>query len=501
MTEVNPDEAVPEEQPAYKRASIFRNWISLSGVIVAFGSLFAFMLLFAIDMMTGHSNPYMGILAYLVAPVFLVIGTSLLIVGAVIRRSKIARATARGELLPKEVQLTRRRYKKDLVLFAVGASIFLLLTAIGSYQTYHFTESVVFCGQACHEVMKPEFVTYMHSPHARVSCSECHIGSGANWYVKSKISGAYQVYATAFDKYPRPIKTPISNLRPAQETCEQCHWPPMYVGNLDRTYNHFLADKENTPYSVRLSLKVGGGDATQGPIGGIHWHMNVNNKIEYYAADKQKQNIPWVRVTNPQGVVTVYRTEEFQGEPEASAINVMDCMDCHNRPAHIFKSPNDAVDLAMSVGILDSSLPALKRRAVEALTAEYATETEASQKIATELNRHYGDDPRVGSTIDAVQQIYSNNFFPEMKANWQVYPNNIGHKDWLGCFRCHDGLHSSADGLLNIKADDCNACHTIIAQGKGEELNLLAPKGLEFDHPDGDFLGLTCSDCHTGALQ
>ena len=173
------------------------------------------------------------------------------------------------------------------------------MTAFGSYQTYHFTESVQFCGETCHSVMKPEFTAYHHSPHARVSCAECHIGSGASWYVKSKISGAYQVYATVFNKYERPIPTPVKNLRPAQETCERCHWPEAFTGNLDRSFVHYLSDKNNTPYTVRLSLRVGGGQPGEGFFGGIHWHMNVANRVEYYASDPQRQVIPWIRMTSP----------------------------------------------------------------------------------------------------------------------------------------------------------------------------------------------------------
>ena len=170
--------------------------------------------------------------------------------------------------------------------------LFLLISALGSYQTYHFTESVNFCGQACHGVMKPEYVTYLHWPHARVSCAECHIGKGAGWYVRSKLSGTYQVYATMANKYPRPIPTPVKNLRPAQETCEECHWPQKFVGNLERTYNYFLSDETNTPFTVRMLMHVGGGDPTHGPVGGIHWHMNVGNKVEYLATDEARQKIP-----------------------------------------------------------------------------------------------------------------------------------------------------------------------------------------------------------------
>ena len=257
--------------------------------------------------MAHFSNPYIGILTYFIAPGFLFFGLFLTVVGALRERKKLGESVG---LLPKMVvDLSRPRDRKIMGFFIAGSVLFLLLSAIGSYHTYHFTESTQFCGQACHTVMKPELVTYQHGSHARVACVECHIGPGAEWFVKAKVSGTYQLYAVAFNKYPRPVPTPIKNLRPAQETCEQCHWPKKFVGNLDRTYNYFLGDETNTPFSVRLTMKVGGGDATHGPVGGIHWHMNVGNKVQYVATDPARQTIPWVRVVDDQGVVTEYRTK------------------------------------------------------------------------------------------------------------------------------------------------------------------------------------------------
>ena len=240
------------------------------------------------------------------------------------------------------------------------------------------------------------------------------------------------------------------------------------MGNVDRTYSYFLSDETNTQHEVRMLLKVGGGDATHGPVGGIHWHMNVGQKVEYFATDPARQKIPWVRMTDPNKVVTEFRTPGFTDAVDPSAIRVMDCMDCHNRPAHIFDSPNAAVDLAMKLGKIDTSLPYIKTNAVYVLTQSYTNETEALQKIATHLANQYPSAPSVRKAIPVVQQIYRDNFFPEMKANWRVYPDNIGHKDWPGCFRCHDGKHSSADGKSMIKANDCNACHLILAQGSGQ---------------------------------
>ena len=479
------------------RLALFRNWLSLAGMVIVVGSLFAFLFLFTIDTISHVSNPYIGILTYFVAPGFTVMGLVLAGLGAVIRRRRLAKSTALEPIL--SIDLSRPRDRKMLGFFLAGSAVFLLITAIGTYHSYHFTESVVFCGQACHTVMEPEMVTYQNGSHARVGCAECHIGPGATWYVRSKLSGAYQVYATLADKFPRPIPTPISNLRPAQETCEQCHWPKKFVGNLERTYTHFLGDETNTIHQIRMLLKVGGADPTHGPVGGIHWHMNVANTVEYFASDKSRQQIPWVRFTDSKGVVTEFRDPEFTNQVDTASIRRMDCMDCHNRPAHVLQSPNDAVDLAMHIGQIDRTLPYIKTNAVHILTQEYTNSTEALRKIATFLATQYPNKTGIRSDIEAVQQIYTNNFFPEMKASWQVYPNNISHKDWAGCFRCHDGKHQTADGQRFIKANDCNACHIILAQGSGAELNQLSPQGLEFKHPGEDIdEGFLCNDCHTG---
>jgi nitrate/TMAO reductase-like tetraheme cytochrome c subunit len=483
--------------PNPRRSSVFRNWLSLSGFVIAIGSLFSFLFLLVLDAMAHIANPYVGILTYLVAPGFLVIGLAVAGLGAVLRHRQIVKSA--GPFPPLRIDLTRPRDRRFFGLFLAAAVVFLLVSAIGSYQSYHYTESVQFCGQACHGVMKPEFVTYLHSPHARVACAECHIGKGATWYVRSKLSGTYQVYATAANKYPRPIPTPVKNLRPAQETCEECHWPKKFVGNLERTYSYFLGDETNSPFSVRLLMKVGGGDPTHGPVGGIHWHMNVGNKVEYFASDEMRQKIPYVRVTDAQGVVTEFRSPKFTNNVAEASIRQMDCMDCHNRPAHRYETPNSAVNLAMALGKIDRSLPYIKTNALHVLTRNYTNETHALQTIATTLANRYPDDPRARQVITSVQQIYTNNFFPEMKASWQVYPDNIGHKDWPGCFRCHDGNHKTGDGKRSITANDCNACHTILAQGSGKELEQLSPNGLKFKHP-GDEVDGACNDCHTGGL-
>lgn len=488
----------PEPSPApaasAPHTSLLRNWTSLIGMALMIASVFSFFFLFLMDSFAHGANPYVGVLTYMVAPAFLALGLFLSVVGVLWRRHKFR--TGPGLALRLQIDLARSRDRRLMSYFVLGSVVFLLIAAMGSYHTYHFTESTVFCGQTCHKVMEPELTAYLNGPHARVSCTECHIGPGATWFVKSKLAGTYQVYAVLAKKYPRPISTPIDNLRPAQETCEQCHWPKKFVGNMDRAYNYFLTDQSNTAHTVRLLLKVGGGDPTHGPVGGIHWHMNVGNKIQYYASDHARQVIPWVRLIDPQGVVTEFRVPKFTNDPPPDAIRTMDCMDCHNRPAHVYQAPNKAVNLAIQLGHIDPSIPFIKSNAVAVLSQPYADRPEALRKIAAGLAATAPKHPRLAEAIQAVQQIYTNNYFPHMKVSWKTYPDNIGHKDWPGCSRCHDDHHAAPNGR-KIVFNQCNTCHVILAQGSGPKLEQASLQGQRFQHPGDDIPdGYTCYDCH-----
>lgn len=478
------------------RLSLFRNWISFVGAVIGLGALFSFLFLFTLDAVAKFSNPYVSILTYMVVPVFLISGMFIAVFGAWFERRRRSKGAGPATL---QIDLSKPRDRRVLITFIAGSILFLLLSAIGSYNAFHFTESVTFCGETCHKVMKPELVTHDHGPHARVACVDCHVGEGVSWFVKSKISGSYQLYAVAFNKYPRPIPTPISNLRPARDTCEKCHWPQKFAGNLDRTYDYFQSDASNSPYSIRLLLKIGGSDPQRGPVGGIHWHNLPGNKVEYVATDEARQKIPWVRVTDADGKVTVFKTKNFTNDVAKMEVRTMDCMDCHNRPSHRYLSPEKAVNQAMALKRIDAGIPWIKTNALYVLTRNYANETEATNAIAKSLAEKYPGDARVQAAIPVVQGIYSDNFFPEMKASWASYPDNVGHMIWPGCFRCHDGQHKTEDRKTTIKANDCNTCHTILSQGAGAELDKLAPAGQPFNHPGGDYDG-SCNDCHNGGL-
>ena len=492
--------------------SLTHNWVSLAGIVVAVASFFAVACLIALDLFRGSGNPYVGILTYIVAPAFLVLGLSLIAVGAVGERRR--RRTLEPGTIPAfpRIDLNVPRERRAFVAVMAVTVVFLASTAVGSYRTYQFTESVTFCGKTCHAIMTPEYTTYQQSPHARVACAQCHIGPGAGWYVKSKLSGAYQVYATLLDRYPRPIPTPVANLRPARETCEQCHSPRQFLGEVERTYTHYLPDATNSAWTIRMLVKIGGGDPRFGTVGGIHYHMAIANKIEYIASDHERQVIPWVRVTDAAGRVTVYQSSDTTMKPAAIAASVprvMDCIDCHNRPTHVFRSPVDAVDLALFTGRIDRALPYIKRQAVLALVKPYATTDLARHGIAASLTAFYtssrdslprSDPAQLARAVAETQRIYAQNFFPEMKVSWRVYPDNIGHWNFAGCARCHDGSHTSADGRTISSA--CTTCHTIVEQGPaGKVESRLA--GLAFRHPvdvGGAWQEMKCSGCHAGAL-
>jgi hypothetical protein len=320
--------------------------------------------------------------------------------------------------------------------------------------------------------MKPEYTAYINSPHARVACAECHIGPGASWFVKSKLSGVGQVIAVALNNYPRPISVPVENLRPARETCEQCHWPARFSGDQFKVYTSYGTDEQNQPSTTVLLMKVGG--HTWRGSAGIHGvHLDANAKVVYTATDGHRQVIPQVIYTAPDGKVTVYNStsaKATEADLARGEKRTMDCVDCHSRPTHTFQLPERAVDLAIGQGQMSPTLPYIKKEAVAALRADYPDGDTAVRKIAASLDGFYktkypqvygSNAAGVQSAIKAVQTIYLNNVFPEMKVTWGTYPNNLGHMDFPGCFRCHDGDHASKDGRMI--PNDCSTCHDLLA--------------------------------------
>ncbi len=305
MTDPGPNMPSTPQDDGFSYRSLLRNYISLTGLALAAIALANIIVLFIIDITSAVPSPYTGILAYMILPGFLLAGLALAFIGAWRERSRRLEAVPGAPALPR-IDLNQPGQRSRLAFFVSFVVVFVLLSAVGSYRAYEFTDSTTFCGELCHTVMHPEAVAHDHSAHARVSCVECHVGSGAGWYVKSKLSGARQVVKTILNTYPRPIESPVANLRPAAQTCEQCHWPRRFWGAQLKVFNHFASDEQNTPRQLRMLIKVGGGDPSAGGQAGIHWHMNIANKIEY-KSDAKRQTIPWVRITDRNGKVTEYQ--------------------------------------------------------------------------------------------------------------------------------------------------------------------------------------------------
>ena len=518
------------EQKVPKTPSIFRNYISLVGAAIVIASLVSVVLLFLIEITSRGDNPYLGILTYIVFPSILMFGLVVVILGAFRERRRRRRASPTEIAAYPSLNLNDPRARRAVFAFLCVTFLFISASAFGSYRAYEYTESVGFCGQTCH-VMKPERTAYQAGAHARVGCVGCHVGPGAGWYVRSKLSGAYQLYSVTFNKYPRPIKTPVHNLRPAQETCEQCHWPEKFFGAQMKIFNRYGYDEQNTLRQRRMLINVGGGSPATGLVTGIHWHMNIGNEVTYVSTDDHRQVIPWVRIKDRQGNVTEFvdRTRPLSAAQIAAADKrKMDCVDCHNRPAHVYLPPDVAVDQSFVAGRLDPSLPYLKRKAVEVLSQQYETTPDALNRIAAGLNDFYRTSyPDVYSqkqdaikgAVTEVQRVFETYFFPEMKTDWQTHPNNIGHLYSSGCFRCHDGEHVSNTG--KVITNNCNVCHTVIFDSAAPpeknvktgpfqhpvDLGALADEhkcdychkpNKPFQHPVnlGDISQFQCVECH-----
>ena len=301
----------------------------------------------------------MWILIFVVGPSILITGLLMVPLGMWLQYRRRKKGMVEKEF--PVFDLNTPRHRVYLTTFVIVSTAFICLSMIGSYQAYHVTESTEFCGLMCHQVMKPEYTAYQSSPHARVDCVKCHIGPGASWYVKSKLSGLRQVWAVATNSYKLPIQTPIENLRPARDTCEQCHWPEKFYEAVEKSLTYYANDDENTPYRVTLLLNVGGAPTLLGQFTGIHWHIARDHKLEYYSRSRPADDSLGAR--HPRGRpgwrnISVEAADFDKSKIDPAAVRELDCIDCHNRPSHRYESPFASVNQAMELGLIDPRLPA-----------------------------------------------------------------------------------------------------------------------------------------------
>ncbi len=462
---------------------VTNNPISLLGVVLVTAATVFWLYMFPVGAAGETSNPYIGIALYIILPGVFFAGLSLIPLGAWFRKRRDRQSGHTPGSYPP-INWANADFRR-LALFIVGATfVNVALASVFGYDAVSYMDSVTFCGKTCHQVMEPEYAAYQNSPHSRVECVKCHIGPGASWFVKSKLSGASQLLAVTFNTYERPIPTPVRNLRPARETCETCHWPQKFEEDRLRIIPKFSDDETNTQTKTVLLMLIGGG----GRLGGIHGvHMGPGVKIRYWPSDESRQTIPRVEYTG-RGKTSIYTAADVKPEvlKNLKTERLMDCMDCHNRPTHTFDLPDGAIDKAIATGQISRSLPFVKKKGLEILKASYSSNQEAAHRIPVTLEQYYRDSypaisqqhrdeiARAGRTLSA---IYNRNVFPAMKVAWGSYPNNLGHTDFPGCFRCHDDNHASADGSVKI-TQDCNACHKLLAMDEANP-KVLSDLGVQ----------------------
>jgi hypothetical protein len=434
------------------------------GLTTAAALLFVFLLL--LQTIGLLDNPYSGILVFIVVPAFFVVGLLLIPIGRWLERRQTP--TGIGPQDWPRFDLNDPVIRRSVFLVVAATFINLAIVSIASYGTVRYTESQAFCGQACHTVMEPEFVAHEMGTHGRVHCVACHVGPGPGGFLTAKLNGTRQLALAVLGNHARPIPTPIENLPSVVNSCESCHQPDRFVGDVIKVLYEHADDEANTQTKTTLRLHVGGPIAGTGSGTGIHWHMNRANVIEYVATDEKREQIPYVRVTTPDGRVREYFAEgatkaQIDGKPRRR----MDCLDCHSRPAHRFAvTPEREVDAAMGASQINPKIPFIRREAVRALRGSYTTRDvafgEIDRSIRAAMNSqlpHAFEETDLRRAIGVTQSIYRANVFPGMKVGWGTYADQLGHTTSTGCFRCHDEGHKTADGLAIRQ--ECELCHTI----------------------------------------
>jgi len=450
------------------------NWICAAGSVLSVTIVILMLIMLGLfvanELLGRHSNPYLDLVAFMMLPAFLILGILLVLLGNYVRK----RREKQGIVTQYAPDLGGTVLVRKVAMVAVAGLIVLVGFGTFSYEAYHFTDSNQFCAHVCHTVMTPEATAYANSPHSNVPCVKCHIGPGASWFVRAKLSGLRQVVAVATNSYSRPIPAPVENLRPARETCEVCHRPSQFHGSRLAVKKHYGRDRDNTEAITANLLYVGGPDSGKGKATGIHWHVDPGNSIRYRHLDEERQEIVEVVLTTDAGEIHYLRSGE-EVEPDEGQWRTMDCVDCHNRPTHIYELPVAAVDEAMAAGKLDHSIPYLKREAVRVLEEVSPTENTAaavSARLMAIYTTEHPDDLEairadLGSTSSVLAGIIDRNIFPEMNITWGTYASNLGHfdvegeLDESGCFRCHDDELEADTGATITQ--DCDLCHNLLA--------------------------------------
>jgi hypothetical protein len=413
-------------------------------------------------------NPYAAIVTFLVFPTGAVFGLLLIPVSGYFRRKKWFKdnINKRNVIIDFGKKSHRRTVLLVMVLSIVNLAVFSLVI----YEAYHFTESDFFCGAICHTVMDPEYTAYQRSPHAKVRCVSCHIGTGAEWYVKAKLSGLRQVKAVIDGSYSTPIPAPVEHLRPAQDTCEECHWPEKFHGKKIKQFISYSNDDQENPDTQDIALHIGGRNPVTDNFEGIHWHVSHNVKVEYESLDDKRTTIGKIKVSKPSGVTEEYTIDGVQPENGESTWRTMDCIDCHNRPTHVYDSLYEKIDFGLHSKKINPAIPGIREDSLTVLQKEYISREEAKEQIVETLLSLQAERHGAGFVAENEKSLiesggylldaYMANVWPKMKVTWGTYKGHNGHQyedEGFGCFRCHDDEHQTEFG--KTISQSCDLCH------------------------------------------
>ena len=420
-------------------------------------------------------------------------------------------------------RLPRSRRALGALVLVGGAFAFAAM--IGGYQVIHWTETADFCGR-CH-TMGPELVAHATGPHSEVTCGECHVEPGVAGWIKAKMNGTRQLVEIVAGTFPEPIPPPEHDSLPDPTgTCQRCH----DVARIDPadlvTRLQFTEDEANTRQFVGLMVRPGSSDILD-TSRGVHWH--VLRDVEFWTDDPFAQKIDLVSATASDGTVREYIRQDRVRVSEDVAPDVeeikaelkqarMSCYECHNRTGHPIPNPRRGLDTALSAGDIDASLPYIKREGMRLLWASYPT-VEAADAEADKLANFYqlrypavfrAKPAAINAAIEQIKLLYRLTATPDMKVTALTYPDSLGHTDYPGCFRCHDGGHFLIkDGAVSREAipSSCDTCHTFPQIG-GAVASLpigLPPPSHDdreyvFNHrdiaPSVDPGGTACGECH-----
>jgi hypothetical protein len=413
-------------------------------------------------------NPYAAIVTFLVFPAGAILGLILIPASWYFRQKKwFKNSINKGNVI---IDFSKKSHRRTVVLILVLTVVNLTVFSLVLYEAYHFTESDYFCGAICHTVMAPEYTAYQRSAHARVGCVSCHIGSGAEWYVKAKLSGLRQVKAVIEGNYHTPIPVPVKDLRPAQDTCEECHWPEKFQGKQVKTFISYTNDDQKKPDIEEIALHIGGRNPLTDTFEGIHWHVSNHVKIEYQSLNEKRTSIGTIKVTKPTGVTEEFNLPGETAKGGKSYWRTMDCIDCHNRPTHVFDRLEPKVDIGLYSKKIDPDIPGIREDSLTVLQKPFASRDEAREQVVSSLLALQAE--RNGKDFVAAHEksliasgaylldAYLNNVWPKMKVTWGTYKTHIGHQDadeGYGCWRCHDDDHQTKFG--KTMSQDCDLCH------------------------------------------